>query len=73
VQIVLLAGQKIKTAPIKEKSYKLKDGKGLYILTHKHGSKYWRLRYLFLDKESMVSLGVYPQVTLKKQGSKQLK
>ena len=61
----LLTDQKIKTAPINEKSYKLKDGKGLYILIHNNGSKYWRLRYLFLGKESMVSLGTYPLVTLK--------
>ncbi|PIR39367.1 MAG: integrase [Alphaproteobacteria bacterium CG11_big_fil_rev_8_21_14_0_20_39_49] len=61
----LLTDRKIKTAPIEEKSYKLRDGKGLYILIHKNGSKYWRLRYLFLGKESMVSLGTYPQMTLK--------
>lgn len=49
----------VKTAP-----YKLSDGKGLYMLVSKSGSKYWRLKYRFDGKEKVLALGVYPEITL---------
>ncbi|CAA0093256.1 Prophage integrase IntS [Halioglobus japonicus] len=55
----------VKNAPIKEKNYKLSDEKGLYLLVHKNGSKYWRMKYRFAGKEKVLALGVYPDVTLK--------
>lgn len=49
----------------KEKDYKLSDGKGLYLLVNKKGNKYWRLKFRFAQKEKVLALGVYPEVSLK--------
>lgn len=54
-----------KSAKSLDKDYKLSDEKGLYLLIHKNGSKYWRCKYHFADKEKILSFGVYPEVTLK--------
>ena len=47
---------------IKEK--KLYDGQGLYLLLHTNGSKYWRVKYRFLGKEKVLSLGIWPNISL---------
>jgi len=60
----MLTDIKIKSLKPKEKNYKVGDGKGLYILVHKNGSKYWRLKYRFNGKEKTYSIGVYPEVKL---------
>src|SRR3569832_2956925 len=44
---------------------KLADGRGLYLWVHADGQKYWRLRYWLAGKEKSLSLGVYPEVSLK--------
>ena len=53
-------------------SYKKSDEKGLYLLIHPNGSKYWRLKYSFLDKEKTLALGVYPETTLSEAREKTL-
>tara|TARA_R110001592_G_scaffold363291_1_gene683335 strand:- start:8582 stop:9409 length:828 start_codon:yes stop_codon:yes gene_type:complete len=65
VDIMALTDPKIKQAKPKDKDHKLSDSKGLYLLVTKAGSKYWRLKYRFLNKEKLLALGVYPDVTLK--------
>ncbi|WP_288128815.1 Arm DNA-binding domain-containing protein, partial [Thiomonas sp.] len=35
----------IRNAKSAERQYKLGDEKGLFLLIHPNGSKYWRLRY----------------------------
>jgi len=56
----------IRGAQPREKSYKLPDGGGLMLVVNPNGSKWWRWRYYRNDgRENMVSLGVYPVVTLK--------
>jgi integrase len=52
------------TAKPKEKPYKLADGGGLYLLINPTGSKLWRMKYRFLNKEKLLSIGSYPLVTL---------
>lgn len=47
------------------KPYKQADEKGLFLLIHPNGSKYWRLKYRFGGKEKLLSLEVYPDVGLK--------
>ena len=47
-----------------EKPYKLSDGEGLHLLVEPNGSKLWRLRYRFIGRESMMTLGSFPEVTL---------
>ncbi|OTA21757.1 integrase [Xenorhabdus beddingii] len=54
----------IKRAKPKEKAYTLADGNGLSLLIDTNGSKGWRYRYQFAGKTKMLSLGVYPVVTL---------
>ncbi len=46
------------------KPFKLADEKGLFLLVHPRGSKYWRLKYRFAGKEKVLALGVYPEVRL---------
>ena len=59
-----------KNAKPKAKPYKLSDEKGLVLLVNPNGSKWWRLRYFFAGKEKMLSLGTYPEVTLKRAREK---
>ena len=47
------------------KTIKLFDGGGLYLQVTPNGGKWWRLKYRFNGKEKLLSLGVYPEVTLK--------
>lgn len=53
-----------KNAKPKEKPYKIADGGGLYLEVMPNGSKYWRMKYRFLNKESRLAFGVYPDVQL---------
>jgi len=64
-RILPLTYEEIKNAELKDKSYKLSDGGGLYLLVNPNGSKWWRLKYYFQGKESLLSLGVFPAVSLK--------
>jgi integrase len=59
-----LTAVKVRQAKPKEKDYKLFDGKGLFLLVKKNGSKYWRLKYRYLGKEKTLAIGVYPEVSL---------
>ena len=59
-----LTDVKVKTAKPKDKPYKLADGGGMYLLINANGSKYWRMKYRFAGKEKMLSIGVYPDVSL---------
>ena len=48
----------------REKSYKLADGGGLYLLVNPHGSMLWRYKFTFAGKEKLLTLGQYPAVKL---------
>jgi len=54
----------LRAAMPREKPYKLGDGDGLYLLINPNGSRWWRLKYHFEAREKLLSLGVYPHVTL---------
>jgi integrase len=47
------------------KPVKLFDGGGLFLLISPRGSRWWRLKYRVDGKEKLISLGVYPDVSLK--------
>jgi integrase len=47
------------------KTYRVTDEKGLYIEVTPKGGKRWRFKYRFGGKEKLLSLGVYPEITLK--------
>jgi len=55
----------VKNAHAKEKQYTLYDEKGLFLLVLPNGSKLWRWKYRVDGKEKRLSLGVYPEVSLK--------
>ena len=55
----------IKNAKPTSATQKLKDGGGLFLYVEPNGSKRWRYRFQFEGKEKLLSLGVYPDVTLK--------
>lgn len=44
--------------------YKVFDGGGLYLFVHPSGSKRWRLKYRWAGKESSLSFGGYPDVSV---------
>ncbi|HZW86418.1 MAG TPA: integrase arm-type DNA-binding domain-containing protein [Gallionella sp.] len=60
-----LSNTKIKNAKPGAKPAKLVDKKGLYLLVAPAGGKWWRLKYRFGGKEKLLSLGTYPEVSLK--------
>jgi len=61
---VCLSDAKARNAKPKAKPYKVSDGDGLFLMVMPNGSKYWRMRYFFGEKEKTLALGVYPQVDL---------
>lgn len=60
-----LTDTQIKKAKPGDKARKLFDGGGLYLEVSPKGGKWWRLKYRFGGKEKRLSLGVYPDVSLK--------
>ncbi len=48
-----------------DKQQKLFDGGGLFLLVAPTGTKSWRLKYRFQGKEKLITLGLYPLVSLK--------
>jgi hypothetical protein len=48
-----------------DKQQKLFDGGGLFLLVAPSGTKSWRLKYRFQGKEKLITLGLYPLISLK--------
>jgi len=69
---------RVESAKPGEKQYKLADERGLYLLVHPNGSKWWRLKYRFGPRrdgkpgkaEKVLALGVFPEVSLKRAREK---
>ncbi len=59
----------VRNAKPKDRPYKLADQRGLYLLVNKTG-KYFRFDYRFGGKRKTLSLGVYPDVRLKRAREK---
>jgi hypothetical protein len=55
-----LSDTAVRSAKPREKAYKLSDEKGLYLQVDPNGSKFWRLKYRFADKERKLCIGCYP-------------
>ncbi len=60
-----LTSTSIRNAKPGSKMRKLFDERGLYLELSPKGGKWWRFKYRFNSKEKRLSLGVYPDVTLK--------
>lgn len=55
----------IRAAKPRQRPAKLFDGKGLYLEVSPAGGKWWRLKYRYAGKEKRLSLGIYPEISLK--------
>jgi len=55
----------IRNAKAESKPVKLFDSGGLFLLVTPAGGKWWRFKYRFGGKEKLLSLGTYPEVSLK--------
>jgi integrase len=60
-----LTNTAIRNAKPGDKTIKLYDERGLYMEVSPSGGKWWRLKYRYNGKEKRLSLGVYPDVSLK--------
>jgi integrase len=55
----------VRRAQARSKPYKLFDSKGLFLIVTPSGGKWWRFKYHFQKKEKLLSLGIFPDVSLK--------
>lgn len=55
----------VRNAKPADKVQRLFDGGGLYLEVAPSGGKWWRLKYRVAGKEKRISLGTYPDVSLK--------
>lgn len=60
-----LSDTAIRNAKPKEKNYKLFDERGLFLIITPAAGKWWRLKYRVDGKEKQLSLGTYPDTSLK--------
>jgi len=60
VKMNLLDDKSINALEIKEKEYKVTDGRGLYVLVSCNGTKSWKLKYRYNGVEKKLSFGIYP-------------
>ena len=60
----------IKNSKARNKQYKITDGEGMYLRIFPNGSKYWQLQYWSEGKQKVLSLGVWPEVSLKQAREK---
>lgn len=60
-----LSPTRLNNAKPKEKSYKLTDGGGLFVQIEPGGAKTWRYQYLLAGKRREVTIGRYPEITVK--------
>ena len=60
----------VRKAKPSSKPKKLSDGRGLFLLLHPNGSKYWRMKYRFMGKEKLLSIGVWPNVSISEARNK---
>jgi integrase len=66
-----LSETRIKSAkPHEERQYKLYDERGLYLLVTPDGGRWWRFKYRLGGREKGISLGTYPDVSLKRAREK---
>ena len=59
-----LSDVKIRNLKPKPKTYKVADFDGLFIAVTPTGSKLWRFKYRLDGKEKLLSIGMYPAISL---------
>jgi len=63
-RITPLSEVKVRTAKSLERTYKIFDGGGLFLLVTPSGGKLWHFKYRFDKKEKKLALGTYPEISL---------
>ena len=48
----------------RDKTYKVSDFEDLFVLMKANGSKLWQFKYRVYGKERLLSIGIYPDVSL---------
>jgi integrase len=66
----MLSDTGVRNAKPEQKMRKLFDGLGLYLLISPAGGKWWRFKYRFAGKERLLSLGTYPEVSVREARDK---
>lgn len=68
----MLSPSEVQNAKPKDKPYKRADGRGMYLLVSPDGARWWRFDYRRpgSGKRNTLSLGTYPDVTLKRAREK---
>ncbi len=61
----MLTDKALKALKPREKPYKRGDEKGLYVIVRPDGALWWRFKYRYQGREKLLSLGVYPDTSLK--------
>ena len=61
---MLLNDIRIRSLKPADKIKTFQDGSGLRILVHPNGTKYWQFRYSFEQKQKILAIGTYPEVSL---------
>ena len=56
----------VRNAKARAEPYKLFDERGLFLFVKPGGFRYWRFKYRIAGREKLLSLGVYPDVSLAK-------
>ncbi|MBS0421956.1 MAG: integrase arm-type DNA-binding domain-containing protein [Proteobacteria bacterium] len=68
--MALLTEMRVRGAKPAEKPYKLFDERGLFMLVTPAGGRLWRFRYWIGGVEKLLTLGTYPDVSLKRAREK---
>ena len=63
-KITPLSEVKVRTAKPNQKTYKLFDGGGLFLLVTPTGGKLWHFKYRFDHREKKLTFGTYPEISL---------
>lgn len=66
----ILTELSVRAAKAAEKPYKLYDDRGLFMLVTTAGGRLWRFKYRVGGAEKLLTLGAYPDVSLKRAREK---
>src|SRR5882757_9323505 len=66
----ILTELSVRAAKAAEKPYKLYDERGLFMLVTTAGGRLWRFKYRVGGVEKLLTLGAYPDVSLKRAREK---
>src|SRR3569832_1324217 len=70
IPMPILTELRIRSAKAAEKPYKLFDERGLFMLVTRAGGRLWRFKYYLGGVEKLLTLGTYPDVSLKRAREK---